>query len=318
MTEPFFLPTKAPTTPCEAVRFSWTLTWQAYRHLSLCGRLMKCGGRALASLAHHREFSEWVGFLLQPDYRPYATANTLIWQRPLRGYLSTRWGGAKKLKVLKDSYRFAQAHPGPLREALLRSDFVVIAEVPLGKELGNLEIALGRDPRFRREGEWCLRVNCPALGGHLCTIAFAVEEIGGEWVAYAGAIQGGEAANEETIKASAKAMHGIRAKAMAILALQSVARSLGIRRLYGDSNAIQISRRKHLVPVPWNRISFDYDQMWSEAGGKPAGDGWYELPIEPARRTREEIKPNKRPLYARRYALLDQLSTAIAIGLAVM
>ena len=81
-------------------------------------------------------------------------------------------------------------------------------------------------------------------------------------------------------------------------------------------NAIQMSNAKHMIRVPWNRISFNYDGMWAEADGRPAEDGWFELPLREVRRTREEIKPNKRPLYARRYALFDQLQAAVATGLA--
>ena len=187
--------------------------------------------------------------------------------------------------------------------------------MPLGEDSGTIRFALASDDRFRREGEWTLRVFCDQIGGELCSIAFAVEEIDGQWVAYAGAIQGGSGANEITIKASAKAMHGVRAKAMAIFALQEVVSTLGFARLLGAGNAIQMSNAKHMIHVPWNKISFNYDGMWAEADGKPAEEGWFELPLREVRRTREEIKANKRPLYARRYALFDQLQEAVAKGL---
>jgi uncharacterized protein VirK/YbjX len=185
----------------------------------------------------------------------------------------------------------------------------------LGEEAGTIRFALASDDRFRREGEWTLRVFCDQIGGELCSIAFAVEEVDGQWVAYAGAIQGGSGANEATIKASAKAMHGVRAKAMAIFALQEVVSTLGFARLLGAGNSIQMSNAKHMIRVPWNKISFNYDGMWAEADGKPAAEGWFELPLREVRRTREEIKANKRPLYARRYALFDQLQEAVAKGL---
>jgi uncharacterized protein VirK/YbjX len=269
-------------------------------------------------MATHRSFSAWVGFLLKPENRPFAEANPMLWHRTLLGYLSTRWNGQKKVKVLTDSYRFAQAHPGPLLDALLARKNVgyTFAKVPLGDESGTIRYVLVSDDRFRREGEWTLRVVCNRLGGELCSIAFAVEEIDGKWIAYAGAIQGGSGANEATIKASAKAMHGVRAKAMAIFALQEVVSALGFTRLLGAGNAIQMSNAKHLIHVPWNKISFNYDGMWAEADGQPAEDGWFELPLREVRRTREEIKANKRPLYVRRYALFDQLQEAVAKGLA--
>ena len=314
---PLLVPSQPPSSPFGSFACAWSLTRQIHAERAWNSIVAKCVGRAFTAMATHRSFSAWVGFLIRPENRPFAEANPMLWHRTLLGYLSTRWDGEKKVKVLTDSYRFAQAHPGPLLDCLLGRKNVgfTFAEVPLGEDSGTIRFALASDDRFRREGEWTLRVFCDQIGGELCSIAFSVEEIDGKWVAYAGAIQGGSGANEATIKASAKAMHGVRAKAMAIFALQEVVSTLGFSRLLGAGNSIQMSNAKHMIHVPWNKISFNYDGMWAEADGRPAEAGWFELPLREVRRTREEIKANKRPLYARRYALFDQLQAAVAKGL---
>lgn len=308
-------PANAPTSRLGAFSCAWSLTRKIHAERRWDSRLVKCVGRSFRAAASPRAFGEWVAFLLQPELLPYTQENKLLWHRPLLGYLSTSWNDERKLKVLRDSYRFALRHPGPLRQALLQSAEVTFAEVPLGEETGTVRLALTHDERFRREGEWTLRVYCDKIGGELCSIAFSLEETPAGWVAYAGAIQGGRGANEESIKASAKAMHGVRAKAMAIFALQEVVSALGVVRLLGAGNSIQMSAAKHLIRVRWNKISFNYDAMWLEADGKPAEEGWFELPRREVRRTREEIKANKRPLYARRYALFDLLQAAVGSGL---
>ena len=314
---PLIVPFQSPSSPLGSFACAWRLTKQIHAERAWNSIVAKCVGRAFTAMATHRSFSAWVGFLIRVENRSFVEANPMLWHRTLLGYMSTRWDGHKKLKVLTDSYRFAQAHPGPLLDCLLGRKNVgfTFAEVPLGEDSGTIRFALASDDRFRREGEWTLRVFCDQIGGELCSIAFAVEEIDGQWVAYAGAIQGGSGANEVTIKASAKAMHGVRAKAMAIFALQEVVSTLGFARLLGAGNAIQMSNAKHMIHVPWNKISFNYDGMWAEADGKPAEEGWFELPLREVRRTREEIKANKRPLYARRYALFDHLQEAVAKGL---
>ena len=311
-------PRQAPAHALASFACAWRLTAQIHAQRTWNSRLVKCVGRAFTAAANHQAFSSWVGFLLRPENQRFVAANPMLWHRPLLGYMSTRWDGERKLRVLRDSYRFAEAHPGPLLDCLLSQKNVgfTFAEVPLGEDAGTIRFSVASDDRFRREGEWTVRVHCDQLGGELCSIAFAAEEVDGRWVAYAGAIQGGSGANEATIKASAKAMHGVRAKAMAIFALQEVVSTLGFQRLLGAGNAIQMSNAKHMIRVPWNRISFNYDGMWAEADGRPAEDGWFELPLREVRRTRDEIKPNKRPLYARRYALFDQLQAAVATGLA--
>jgi uncharacterized protein VirK/YbjX len=172
------------------------------------------------------------------------------------------------------------------------------------------------DNRFRREGEWTVRIRWDRARGVLCSIAFSLEETKDGWVAYVGALQGGSGAKEEAIKSATKAFQGVRPKAMAIFALQEVVSALGIARLLAAGNAIQMSNAKHLIHVPWNRISFNYDEMWAEADGQAAEEGWFELPLRETRRTREEIKANKRPLYVRRYELFDVLREAIGKGLA--
>jgi uncharacterized protein VirK/YbjX len=310
-------PSQPPSSPLGSFACAWSLSRQIHAERAWNSILTKCVGRAFTAMATHRSFTAWVAYLLRPENRRFTEANPMLWHRTLLGYMSTRWNGQKKLKVLRDSYRFAEAHPGTLLDSLLGQKNIghTFAEVPLGEESGTIRFALASDDRFRREGEWTLRVFCDQIGGELCSIAFSVEEIDGRWVAYAGAIQGGSGANEVTIKASVKAMHGVRAKAMAIFALQEVVSALGVVRLLGAGNTIQMSAGKHLIRVPWNKISFNYDGMWAEADGKLVEDGWFELPLREVRRTREEIKANKRPLYARRYALFDLLQAAVTAGL---
>lgn len=309
------VPTSAPRSRLEALACAWSLTSQIHAQRRWDSRLVKSLGRALRAAASPHAFGAWIGFLLQPELRPFTEQNPMLWHRTLLGYLSTGWSDERKLKVLQDSYRFALSRKGPLRQSLLQPEEISFAEVPLGEETGTIRLALAQDDRFRREGEWTLRVYCDKIGGLLCCIAFSLENTPTGWTAYAGAIQGGSGANEETIKASAKAMHGVRAKAMAIFALQEVVSALGVKRLLGAGNTIQMSAGKHLIRVPWNKISFNYDGMWSEADGKLAEDGWFELPLREIRRSRDEIKANKRPLYARRYAMFDLLQAAVAQGL---
>jgi uncharacterized protein VirK/YbjX len=298
--------------------YVWKLTQELHQERNWRSRLVKSLGASLSAFAQKDVFVDWLSFLQKPENQAILEANPFIRFRTLRGYVSTCWGNEKKLKVLKDSLRFAHLKRGPLLESLTipREEKLTISDVPLGENLGNIQFKLSNSYRFRREGQWTLSVHCDKIGDELCSIAFAVEEVNGQWVAYAGAIQGGAGANEETIKASWKAMHGVRAKAMAIFALQEVVSALGVSRLLGAGNSIQMSSGKHMISVPWNKISFNYNQMWEEADGEAVEEGWFELPLREIRRTREEIKTNKRALYARRYALFDQLSAAVTQGLA--
>jgi hypothetical protein len=306
-----------PIGPLKLGIIAWRLSQSSHHERNWRSRLVKSLGASLNAVWQSNDFIQWLQFLEEPQNKPLAEANPHLWSRILRGYVSKKWKSGRKLKVLKDSIRFAHFHKGPLLDSLLnqREQPLVIADVPLGETLGKIQFTLASTYRFRREGLWTIGIHCDKIGGELCSIAFAVEELDGKWVAYAGAIQGGAGANEETVKASWKAMQGVRPKAMAIFALQEVISALGVKRLMGASNSIQMSSGKHMISVPWNRIRFDYNQMWKEADGQPTAEGWIDLPLREVRRTREEIKANKRALYARRYALFDQLSAAVTQSL---
>jgi|APGre2960657423_1045063.scaffolds.fasta_scaffold08137_2 uncharacterized protein VirK/YbjX len=306
------VPPKAPSSSLGSFVCAWQITSQIHSQRAWYASLIKCVGRAFTAMATHGAFSAWVDFLLKPENRRFSDTNPMLWHRTLLGYMSTRWDGRKTVQVLTGSYRFALNHPGPMLAALQARTEQPIASVELEEDRGRILVSIHSDDRFRREGEWTVRVRWDQAEGELCSIAFSVEEVDGRWIAYIGALQGGSGANEESIKAAAKAFHGVRPKAMAVFALQEIISTLGVSRLLGAGNSIQMSNAKHLIPVPWNKISFNYDAMWAEAGAKPAEEGWFELPLRETRRTREEIKVNKRPLYARRYAFFDRLQEAVA------
>ncbi len=306
------VPPKAPSSSLGSFVCAWQITSQIHSQRAWYASLIKCVGRAFTAMATHGAFSAWVDFLLKPENRRFSDTNPMLWHRTLLGYMSTRWDGRKTVQVLTGSYRFALNHPGPMLAALQARTEQPIASVELEEDRGRILVSIHSDDRFRREGEWTVRVRWDQAEGDLCSIAFSVEEVDGRWIAYIGALQGGSGANEESIKAAAKAFHGVRPKAMAVFALQEIISTLGVSRLLGAGNSIQMSNAKHLIPVPWNKISFNYDAMWAEAGAKPAEEGWFELPLRETRRTREEIKVNKRPLYARRYAFFDRLQEAVA------
>ena len=306
-----------PQTRLGAGAYVWKLTQELHKGRNWRSRLVKSLGASLSAFAQKDVLVDWVSFLQESQNRAILGANPFLCFRTLRGYVSTQWGNDKKLKVLRDSLRFAHLKKGLLLQSLVikMEEKLTVADVPLGEDLGNIQFKISNSYRFRREGQWTLSVHCDKIGDELCSIAFSVEEVNGQWTAYAGAIQGSAGANEDTIKASWKAMHGVRAKAMAIFALQEVVSALGVSRLLGAGNSIQMSSGKHMISVPWNKISFNYDQMWQEADGKAVEEGWFELPLREIRRTREEIKTNKRALYARRYTLFDQLSAAVTQSL---
>lgn len=267
--------------------------------------------RSIYAFAEHTTFSAWVRFLNSPGNEVFRDADRLVWYKPLRGYIHKDWTAARRLKVLKETYGRIRNEAGLERDVFVRRANLVLSMEALGENEGDVVIEINHQQRFKREGELSLSVVCERHGGELASIAFSYEETEAGLVAYVGGVQGGDGASPATIKSSTKAMHGLRPKALAVAALQWYLASRGIVRILGVGDVAHMSNVKHLIKTRWNRISFSYDQLWIESGGVPVEGGWYELPLSPRQKERNEIKPNKRALYARRYELLGRLFRAM-------
>lgn len=301
-----------------AARRAWVLSAGVYQAEGLLRRMKQNLRWAAIAAARPIEALGWFSKLQSEDLQPFAEANPLLPLKPMRTYLSARWGLVRRTKVMRETYAFVLWRGGAIRESLLQQegDGVVLASVELG-DLGPAELCLGFDNRFRKEGEFAITLRCPEQGGRISSLSFALEWRQNGLVMYAGCVQGRSEGEGGFMKALQKAMHGLRPKALVVFAAQEIARALGAREFLGAGNSIQVHRRKHLIHLAWvHELTFDYDAFWTELGGHPAMDGWFYLPRKAHRRTRDEIKPNKRTMYARRYALMDDLATQIRTALA--
>jgi hypothetical protein len=301
-----------------AARRAWKLSAEAYRDDSPLKRLKQNLRWALAAAARPDAALAWFAHLQTRDMAPFEAANPILSFKPMRVYLSTHWSLKRRTKVMRETYGFALWRGGATREALLHGSGagVILARFPLS-DLGEGQIALGFDNKLRKEGEFAVTFQVPERGGRICSLSFALEWQRNGLAMFIGCVQGIQDGEDGLMKALGKAMHGLRPKALVVFAAQEIGRSLGVRELFGAGNAIQVHRRKHLIHIAWvHELSFDYDAFWLELGAHPAFDGWFFLPRKARPRSRDEIKPNKRGQYAKRYAMQDLLSGQIRAAMA--
>lgn len=255
--------------------------------------------------------NDWFALLEKPEMRPFVEANPRLAFRPMGVYLSIDWEWERRAKVIVDSYEFIHAHGGALEEALKAREGRILARFPVGQGAEGW-IRFGIDNQLRREGEVAVQLECSLFPGYISKIALAFErhpERG--WITYIGAIQGRQA-DEEAIKALTKGLHGFRPKAFMVFLAQEIARSLRMRELLGVGNGIHVLRsRNQGLAGPRKRIPFDYDELWAEVDAEPGPEGWFRLPARANRREVAEMKPNKRSMYNKRYALMDDISRQI-------
>jgi uncharacterized protein VirK/YbjX len=294
-----------PKNRFDAFKLAWNLTQEAYFDRNLYTKYEKFLGRALAAFIKFPYFTVWVKFLLLPENYPFAQSNPLLWQRPLRGYLSSQWNDLKKIKVLMDSYRFAGTESKEVFKQSLLLQPSILANCLLGSQSCQLKVLLDSDQRFRREGEWVLKLYFD--NRHLYSCSFSVEEKVESWVAYIGAIQGGSDANRENLKIATKLMYGLNPKKILVVVMQELARSTGIKQLLGAGNSIQMASGKTLIYFFWRQIPFNYDNFWEELKVIKNLEGWFEIPSKFERRSIASFPSQKWSWYRRRYEFLDQI-----------
>jgi uncharacterized protein len=300
------------------VRVYWRAAhkaWQWSRHVYRLNpnslRLFKRHLRwATAAALRPQEALDWFSFHDEPAIRGFSHANPRLVFRALTRYMSVRWGLAHRTKVIQDTYRFIVNQGGFLEKAMQCPEGMSLARLDLDRGQKAL-IRIGSDAQFRKEGEISVFLELAGVDGPVTGMAFSLEQ-DREWIALVGGFQGRKGGDEETIKLATKAMHGLRPKSLMVLLIQELARTLGISSLRGVGNSIQVFRARMSNPlVPARNIRFDFDALWTEVDGKPRDDGWFELPLTTPRRNADQVKPNKRSMYAKRYLLMDDLSRQI-------
>ena len=240
-----------------------------------------------------------------------------IYRKLYRPYLSASWSKARTLAALQANYAFLQAAlpPASLEKIFLSDDFC-LAEWTANR---TYRLHLNHDPRFYQEGELTLSLRCPDLGeGELALLSATLAPTeDGTLAMYIGGLQGAERAlGAPAIKDAGRDLHGLRPKSLIVIAAQLLACRLGCQRILATtaaSHAYSTDERRQSGER--QKMFFDYDAFWQECDGVPEGAAFLALPLASARRPREDMKPQKRPMYARRYAMLDEIAAAVALSL---
>jgi uncharacterized protein VirK/YbjX len=238
-----------------------------------------------------------------------------LYVKPFRPYISIKWSKEKKVNVIIDTYRFIENIGFNFSQFFLtqRKEIVIAKLIFENKYEGFIK--LGYNSGFRNEGEIVITLYCNELGGRISSVVFSMEETKkGEWVCLIGCVQGHRHKHvEETFKLTQKLLHGLRPNTLVIYAAQEWLRNLGCNAIYCIGSSIHSSKRKNAINVPWKKkLNFDYDKFCLELGGRNINKDWFELPLTHIRKEYEEIKSNKRSMYAKRYKMLDILSLQIS------
>ena len=259
----------------------------------------------------HSDLScEWFAFLDSEPIRPFVAINPALPLKQFKPYLRLGLDIGERIRVIRDSLLFIAGH----RDVLL---FLANERKPLvaTMDLGCVGVvSLFMEFNCQKEGELTLLLRL-ADGRIVAIAAFAFESNReGSHVMRIARIQGVKDA--EMQRRLEKAMFGLRPKSLMLFASQEVAHAFGVKEITGVRNNRQVYWRKRFITIPGLRmLSFDYDAFWTESGGTLDVDGWFRLPARLEKRAPSEMKTNKRSMYKKRYAMLDEFSRQIQSAL---
>ena len=131
-------------------------------------------------------------------------------------------------------------------------------------------------------------------------------------ILWIGALQGA-AKGSKTIHDLTRHFFAYRPKNLVLYALRTIASRLGIEEIYAVSN---YGFYDSTLPPHKQKLKSSLDSLWQETGGKITKDSrFYKLPITELRKSLEEVGSQKRNLYRKRFAMLDEISGTVVESL---
>lgn len=237
-------------------------------------------------------------FARQPNYFRCAISH----------FIDRRHGTAQRIATMAADLSTAGDLLGPaLADRLARGDWL-----PLWSLHDGVQLCLGLNDVSLHEGLWALALR-DGQGRRLYYLSFCFRSPQALLVSTVQGPAGGEQDDARAlIRQLTKQAEGLRPQALLMAGLRAACQAWGIDQLAGIAP-------EHHIKGRWNlrssRLRFDYAGFWQEQGGQRADDGHWQLPPTLPCRAAQDAPPNKRAMYRRRQAMLDDLAHSLAQAL---
>lgn len=220
----------------------------------------------------------------------------------VRPYQTKDWGPDTRLDMLRRHYEQVAQLDWPQ----LQDPKAQIEIMPMDDVQPDLRLVLDQPIWFTHEGP--LVLNLFQGDERIYSLAFALRNNGGQIEACVGAIQGRSLPDVSAIyRELTRVSHGVRPRDLLIEMFQTLCEALGVGRITLVSDSHRHHRHAYFG-ASQGMVAANYDAIWADRGARRVDDATFELPLQPRRRTADEIAPRKRTQYRRRYDLLDRLS----------
>ncbi|WP_253377696.1 VirK/YbjX family protein [unidentified bacterial endosymbiont] len=146
----------------------------------------------------------------------------------------------------------------------------------------------------------------------LASLTFSVAHSNGRRVLVIGGLQGPRRnVSREVIKQATRACHGLFPKRILMEVILQLAAHTTIRAIFAVSDEGHVFRALRYRLSKSRYFHASYDEFWSSLEGKKLSTFCWQLPLQTARKSLEEVASKKRAEYRRRFALLDQIENAV-------
>ena len=242
-----------------------------------------------------RQQSGYLAFVEgNPLLRTFRRRDPRMQERHFHRYLNLGWNRHQRLRAIRQHYRHVlAAMPAPLFRAVYAEGAAPLGLLTL-KDGSRLILSL-RPPIFLGcEGELGIQLSderCHPLYRIVVTVT-------DERTLAIGCIQGPDGSEaRDTVRELTRQLHGLRPKCLMLALARVLARHWGLTRVLAVGNAAHPLRNAR------RRFVADYDAFWQEQQGRAVAGGWYELPLQPERKTEAEVPSQHRSAFRKRETL---------------
>lgn len=227
----------------------------------------------------------------------------LLTQKPSYSYpvahrfLDKRFSRAQRLQAVCDNLCFL-----PEKLAALGLPPLWVQPISFGEVIPDFELFLDLNQHQAMEGYWALELRYRPTGENVYLLTFGKVDD----ALLIAVIQGPKSEHsKELVKQLTKKCHGLRPAYLMVEAMKALTQALGYTKLFGIPQ--QHQNKSRLIQA--SRYVVDYDVIFAEAGGQL--HHYWQLPTDFSRKEMESIPSNKRSMYRKRYAMLEQLASAM-------
>ncbi|RSD31596.1 VirK/YbjX family protein [Vibrio pectenicida] len=245
----------------------------------------------------------------QPEFRPIREQNPRILEKPLKPYVCLNWRPHQRAIKIHEHFHALYQMYGSDTARFYTNDGWRLLSV--------LDCSIILCPGPEREGSLALKL-VDQNQRDLFTLAFNISTTPKHEI-HIGALQGPSDCitdRGDIIKSLTKGMHGLRPKALMLEILLMLAKEWGISSIYGITNRGHVYQALRYIGSKRSSISYQYAELWTEYGGTQVSKYMYDIPLVPVRKDPSSLNKNKRRLYTKRYAWLDEVRDSIHSRLA--